>query len=102
MGALLVHLVARRIRMRIDSWERTALREQEQVLGREKITGAPLGASAEHDPVPLALSMPDGMLVIPADAHIRSNCPAQPTLRILPPCAGICSRANSVISWIAL
>ncbi len=48
------YLVTRRIRMRIESWDRAALDEQEAVIGRSKVTGAPIGSSAEHDPVDLA------------------------------------------------
>src|SRR3954464_3377397 len=45
------YLVARRIAMRVESWDRTSLREQEDVTGRHKLSGAPLGATAEHDMV---------------------------------------------------
>jgi deferrochelatase/peroxidase EfeB len=70
------YLVARRIRMRIEAWDRTALAEQEQVIGRQKVTGAPLGATLEHDPVPLGARRADGGPVIAADAHIRLAAPA--------------------------
>jgi deferrochelatase/peroxidase EfeB len=43
------YMVTRRIRMRIESWDRTTLLEQERVIGREKGTGAPLGQSDEFD-----------------------------------------------------
>jgi deferrochelatase/peroxidase EfeB len=42
-------------------------RHQERAVGRHKLTGAPLGARHEHDPVKLA--------AIPADAHIRLASP---------------------------
>ncbi|HEX8498932.1 MAG TPA: iron uptake transporter deferrochelatase/peroxidase subunit [Actinomycetales bacterium] len=45
------YLVARRIAMTIETWDRTSLLEQEQVTGRHKGTGAPLGKKAEHDVV---------------------------------------------------
>lgn len=70
------YLVARRIRMRIESWDRTALDEQERVIGRDKVTGAPVSAIAEHDPVPLAAVGGDGAPVVAADAHIRLAAPA--------------------------
>ncbi|MBC7373887.1 MAG: Dyp-type peroxidase, partial [Frankiales bacterium] len=43
------YLVARRIRMTIETWDRTSLAEQERVTGRTKREGAPLGGSRERD-----------------------------------------------------
>ncbi|MFB7495412.1 iron uptake transporter deferrochelatase/peroxidase subunit [Streptomyces sp. NPDC056161] len=43
------YLVARRIRMNIEIWDRTALQEQEDVFGRDKGEGAPVGKPKEHD-----------------------------------------------------
>ena len=37
------YLVTRRIRMRIENWDRTTLLEQERVIGRQKGSGAPNG-----------------------------------------------------------
>jgi deferrochelatase/peroxidase EfeB len=57
------YLVARRVAMRIETWDRASLSEQEQTIGRTKGEGAPLGSAAEHDPVhPSAL---------PASSHVR-------------------------------
>jgi deferrochelatase/peroxidase EfeB len=57
------YAVARRIRMHIETWDRTSLQEQQDVFGRMKGEGNPYGAQHEHDPVPLAK--------LPADAHVR-------------------------------
>lgn len=70
------YLVSRRIRMRIEQWDRDFLGDQENVIGRVKSTGAPLGGNHECDTVPLAAKHGDGSLVIPADAHSRLAAPA--------------------------
>ncbi|ATL27292.1 iron uptake transporter deferrochelatase/peroxidase subunit [Streptomyces formicae] len=43
------YLVARRIRMNIETWDRTPLGEQEDIFGRDKGEGAPVGKAKEHD-----------------------------------------------------
>ncbi|MFD7082815.1 iron uptake transporter deferrochelatase/peroxidase subunit [Streptomyces sp. NPDC059918] len=43
------YLVARRIRMHIETWDRTPLQEQEDIFGRDKGEGAPVGKSKERD-----------------------------------------------------
>jgi len=64
------YLVARRIRMLIESWDADYLADQERVFGRSKETGAPLTGKTEFDKVNLASKE------IPADAHIRLAAPA--------------------------
>ena len=70
------YLVSRRVRMLIEAWDRTALDEQQRVIGRFKASGAPLTGHAEHDTVELAARKPDGALVIDPKAHIRLAGPA--------------------------
>lgn len=65
------YLVARRIRMHIEIWDRTSLDEQEQIVGRSKGEGNPLTGEAEFDTSDFAAKGPDGEPVIPVDAHIR-------------------------------
>jgi deferrochelatase/peroxidase EfeB len=65
------YLVARRIRMHIEVWDRTPLQEQEDVIGRDKKEGAPLGQAKEYDLPDFAKKGPDGATAIPVDAHVR-------------------------------
>ncbi|MFL6121652.1 iron uptake transporter deferrochelatase/peroxidase subunit [Actinophytocola sp.] len=65
------YLVARRIRMHIEIWDRTPLAEQEAIIGRAKGTGAPLGQVAEFDEPDLHVRGAGGVPVIADDAHIR-------------------------------
>lgn len=68
------YLVARRITMLLDVWDETSLEGQERAIGREKLSGAPLGGDDEFDPVDLDARR-DGQPVIPTDAHIRLSSP---------------------------
>ena len=65
------YLVARRIRMHIEVWDRTSLQEQEDVIGRDKKEGAPLGATKEFDTPDFAKKGPDGAPAIPVTSHVR-------------------------------
>jgi deferrochelatase/peroxidase EfeB len=65
------YLVARRIRMHIEVWDRTSLQEQEDVIGRDKKQGAPLGQAKEFDTLDFAKKGPDGQPAIPMRAHVR-------------------------------
>jgi deferrochelatase/peroxidase EfeB len=69
------YLIARRIRMLFDAWDAASLESQQRTVGRDKRSGAPLGALREHDPVNLKATRSDGQPVIPQDAHIRLASP---------------------------
>ncbi len=69
------YLVARRIQMLFGRWDEIGLTQQELTFGRHKLSGAPLGAVHEHDPVPLDAG-PRSAPVIPRDAHIRLASPS--------------------------
>jgi deferrochelatase/peroxidase EfeB len=69
------YLIARRIQILFDVWDATSLEGQERVIGRKKLSGAPLGEHDEYDPVDLDAKKA-GTPVIPADAHIRLASPS--------------------------
>jgi deferrochelatase/peroxidase EfeB len=70
------YAVTRRIRMHLEAWDRSALSDQQDTIGREKVSGAPLGGVHEHDTPRLTARGVHHALVIPANAHIRLAAPA--------------------------
>jgi deferrochelatase/peroxidase EfeB len=65
------YLVTRKIRMTIENWDRVALAEQEDIIGRSKGEGAPLTGVAEFDEPDLDLGTTTGGKVIPEDSHVH-------------------------------
>ena len=65
------YLVARRIRMLIEVWDRVSLGEQEASIGRHKYSGAPIGKEDEFDAVDLKARDETGEPLIAPDAHVR-------------------------------
>ena len=61
------YIAVRLIRMLVERWDRTPLGEQQEIIGREKASGAPLGMAQERD-LPHYMA-PDNK--VPTDAHIR-------------------------------
>ena len=64
------------IQFHVEFWDRTPLKEQQTIFGRDKHSGAPLGMKNEHD-VPDYARDPDGE-VIALDSHIRLANPRTP------------------------
>ena len=64
------------IQFHVEFWDRTPLKEQQTIFGRDKQSGAPLGMKHEHD-VPDYARDPDGE-VIALDSHIRLANPRTP------------------------
>ncbi|WP_428376358.1 Dyp-type peroxidase [Lichenicoccus sp.] len=71
------YLVARRIRLALEHWDRTELDFQEQVIGRRKASGAPLTGLHEDDPLDLDATDADGNPVIAQNAHVRLGAASQ-------------------------
>ncbi|MFI7102898.1 iron uptake transporter deferrochelatase/peroxidase subunit [Streptomyces sp. NPDC050161] len=69
------YAVVRRIRMLLDDWEKRSRDEQERVIGRRKVSGAPLTGGSETTPMQLDKTGADGLPVIPANAHARIAAP---------------------------
>ncbi|MGZ6754286.1 MAG: Dyp-type peroxidase, partial [Nocardioides sp.] len=69
------YLVARRINMTIEVWDRQPLGDQESFVGRTKDTGAPLSGGGEHTAPDFVMAGSDGPLV-PRDSHVSVVHPA--------------------------
>jgi deferrochelatase/peroxidase EfeB len=70
------YLVARKIRMIIESWDRPRLEEQQSIFGRDKGEGAPLSGGTEFTEPDFAKPDVDGSPRIAADAHVRLSHPS--------------------------
>ncbi len=70
------YLVVRRIRISLEHWDRTETDFQEQVIGRHKRSGAPLGGRDEFEPLDLQATDKDGNFIIPENAHVRMGAAA--------------------------
>jgi len=64
------YLVARRINMHIEPWDRTSMREQELLIGRDRLEGAPLSGGTEFTELDLDVQGREGPLIA-IDAHVR-------------------------------
>jgi deferrochelatase/peroxidase EfeB len=65
------YMVARRIRIALEHWDRMNLAFQEQTVGRRKYSGAPLGETGEFDKADYDATDKDGNSIIPENSHIR-------------------------------
>ena len=70
------YLVARRINMTIEVWDRQPLGDQEAFIGRTKDTGAPLSGGDEFTEPDFSMPGSDGP-VVPRDSHVRVLHPDQ-------------------------
>ncbi|MCC4249083.1 MULTISPECIES: iron uptake transporter deferrochelatase/peroxidase subunit [Microbacterium] len=65
------YLVARRIAMLIETWDRTRLAEQDRVVGRDKAQGAPLSGGDEFTAPDFAATDAAGKARIDERSHVR-------------------------------
>ncbi|WP_350348233.1 iron uptake transporter deferrochelatase/peroxidase subunit [Agromyces sp. G08B096] len=65
------YLVARKIRMVIENWDRVQLGEQEALVGRSKGEGAPLSGGTEFSEPDFAVEGATGAPLIAPTAHVR-------------------------------
>lgn len=63
------YMVTRRIRMHIETWDRSTLGEQENLVGRLKGTGAPLSGGDEFSTPDFSMAGSSGP-IIPATSHM--------------------------------
>ncbi len=69
------YMVFRRVRTTIERWDALTAVQQENIIGRHKLSGAPLGEKGEFDPIDLNARNREGEPVIPEDAHVRLAAP---------------------------
>jgi len=65
------YMVARRARIALEHWDKMKIAFQEQTIGRQKFSGAPLGMKNETDAIDLNMTDKDGNPFIPENSHIR-------------------------------
>lgn len=65
------YMTVRRIRMHLETWDRTNLHEQENTFGRYKKSGAPFGETAEFAKVDISKKDENGEPVMPVDSHVH-------------------------------
>ncbi|MEP7763398.1 iron uptake transporter deferrochelatase/peroxidase subunit [Sanguibacter sp. 25GB23B1] len=70
------YLVARRIRMMIETWDRSSLREQETIVGRTKQSGAPLSGGEESTEPDFARAGRGGVPLIDPASHVALAHPS--------------------------
>lgn len=69
------YAVYRRIRITLEAWDSLKVSDQQRIVGREKVSGAPLGRTNEFDPLDLDATDRQGDLYIMPTAHVRLAAP---------------------------
>ncbi|MRN56077.1 iron uptake transporter deferrochelatase/peroxidase subunit [Paenibacillus monticola] len=63
------YMAVRRVRLRIEIWDRSTLNDQESTFGRYRHSGAPIGAKDEFDDLNLKATDHSGKPIVPPDSH---------------------------------
>ncbi|GLC88816.1 iron uptake transporter deferrochelatase/peroxidase subunit [Lysinibacillus piscis] len=63
------YLVARKIQMHLETWDRTSLKDQEATFGRHRDSGAPLGKTQEFDAFDVEEKDSNGEYLMPDTSH---------------------------------
>ncbi|MDY7086557.1 MAG: iron uptake transporter deferrochelatase/peroxidase subunit [Actinomycetota bacterium] len=71
------YLVTRKIRMIVETWDRTSLLEQETIVGRSKGEGAPLSGAQEFDEPDFTAVDGEGEPKIAKVSHVRLAHPTE-------------------------
>lgn len=73
------YLIARRIQMTLETWDRASLREQEKVFGRTKQEGGPLSGGSEFTPAKFSATNKANNPLIDPKSHMSLAAPAHNT-----------------------
>lgn len=64
------YLVARKIQMHLETWDRTSLKGQNDTFGRHRDSGAGMGQSHEFEAIDITAKDAKGKAVIPENSHV--------------------------------
>ncbi|MFJ7981670.1 iron uptake transporter deferrochelatase/peroxidase subunit [Lysinibacillus xylanilyticus] len=65
------YLVARKIQMHLETWDRTSLKDQEATFGRYRDSGAPFGKKKEFDDFDVEAKDSNGEYIMPDTSHVH-------------------------------
>jgi len=69
-------LVIRRLQLDVAAFRALGDDAGDRVIGRERVTGAPLSGGALADPADLTAKTPEGEYLVPARSHVRAAHPS--------------------------
>lgn len=69
-------LVIRRLELDVTAFRALGDEHSDRVIGRERVSGAPLSGGERDDPADLTAKTPEGEYLIPTHAHVRAAHPS--------------------------